>query len=77
VWHVATHHGDCTTGPDADQDGGADVLHALYRLDEIPGLGGEAAATGLDMTCFPTPEAVASRAGSPRLRGSSDAARPE
>jgi len=59
---------DGTTGPDAGQDEGAPVLPAAARLDEIPGPGRQAAAAliaeiGLDMSRFPTPEALVSRAG--------------
>jgi transposase len=56
------------TGPEAGQAGGAAALPAADRLDEIPGLGREAAAAliaeiGLDMSRFPTPEALVSWAG--------------
>ena len=59
---------DGVTGPDAGREQGAAVLPAAERLDEIPGLGREAAAAliaeiGLDMTRFPTPEALVSWAG--------------
>jgi transposase len=56
------------TGPDAGRDEDAAVLPAADRLDEIPGLGKEAAAAliaeiGLDMSRFPTPQALVSWAG--------------
>jgi transposase len=59
---------DGVTGPEAGRDEGAAVLPAVDRLDEIPGLGrGSAAALiaeiGLDMSRFPAPEALVSRAG--------------
>ena len=59
---------DGVTGPEAGRAGGAAVLPAAGRLDEIPGLGREAAAAliaeiGLDMSRFPTPEALVSWAG--------------
>jgi transposase len=59
---------DGVTGPEAGRAGDAAVLPAADRLDEIPGLGGEAAAAliaeiGLDMSRFPTPEALVSWAG--------------
>ena len=59
---------DGVTGPDAGREEDAAVLPAAERLDEIPGLGREAAAAliaeiGLDMTRFPTPEALVSWAG--------------
>ena len=59
---------DGVTGPDAAGQQGAAVLPAADRLDEIPGLGREAAAAliaeiGLDMTRFPTPQALVSWAG--------------
>ena len=59
---------DGATGPDAGRDEDAAVLPAAGRLDEIPGLGREAAAAliaeiGLDMSRFPTPEALVSWAG--------------
>ena len=59
---------DGATSPDAGREEGAAVLPAADRLDEIPGLGREAAAAliaeiGLDMRRFPTPEALVSWAG--------------
>jgi transposase len=53
---------DGVTGPAAGQAGDAAALPAADRLDEIPGLGKEAAAAliaeiGLDMSRFPTPQA--------------------
>jgi transposase len=59
---------DGTTGPDAGQEPGAAVLPAVARLDEIPGVSPQIAAgliaeTGLDMSVFPTPEALVSWAG--------------
>ena len=59
---------DGATGPDAGREEGAPVLPAVGRLDEIPGLGRESAAAliaeiGLDMSRFPTPEALVSWAG--------------
>ena len=59
---------DGATGPDAGRRGDAEVLPAADRLDEIPGLGWQAAAAliaeiGLDMSRFPTPEALVSWAG--------------
>jgi len=60
--------GDGVTGPQAGRAGGAAALPAADRLDEIPGLGGEAAIAliaeiGLDMSRFPTPQALVSWAG--------------
>jgi transposase len=51
---------DGTTGPAAGQGEGAPVLPAVDRLDEVTGIGREAAQTiiaeiGLHMTVFPTP----------------------
>lgn len=59
---------DGVTGPGAGRDAGAAVLPATDRLDELPGLGKEAAAAlvaeiGLDMSRFPTPQALVSWAG--------------
>ena len=59
---------DGATGPDAGREEGAPVLPAVDRLDEIPGLGRESAAAliaeiGLDMSRFPTPQALVSWAG--------------
>ena len=59
---------DGVTGPEAGRAGDAAVLPAADRLDEIPGLGREAAAAliaeiGLDMSRFPTPQALVSWAG--------------
>jgi transposase len=56
------------TGPGAGLDGDAAVLPAADRLDEISGMGRQAAAAliaeiGLDMSRFPTPEALVSWAG--------------
>ena len=55
-------------GPQAGRAADAAALPAAERLDEIPGLGREAAAAliaeiGLDMSRFPTPQALVSRAG--------------
>jgi transposase len=60
--------GDGVTGPQAGRAAGAARLPAAERLDEIPGPGREAAAAliaeiGLDMSRFPAPEALVSRAG--------------
>jgi len=59
---------DGVTGPEAGRADDAAALPAAERLDEIPGLGREAAAaliaeSGLDMSRFPTPEALVSWAG--------------
>ena len=59
---------DGVTGPEAGRAADAAALPAAERLDEIPGLGREAAAAliaeiGLDMSRFPTPEALVSWAG--------------
>jgi hypothetical protein len=59
---------DGVTGPEAGRAGDAAVLPAAERLDEIPGLGREAAAAliaeiGLDMSRFPSPQALVSWAG--------------
>ena len=59
---------DGVTGPQAGRAADAAALPAAERLDEIPGLGREAAAAliaeiGLDMSRFPTPEALVSWAG--------------
>ena len=59
---------DGVTGPQAGRAGNAAALPAADRLDEIPGLGREAAAAliaeiGLDMSRFPTPQALVSWAG--------------
>ena len=56
------------TGPQAGRAADAAALPAAERLDEVPGLGREAAAAliaeiGLDMSRFPTPEALVSWAG--------------
>jgi transposase len=56
------------TAPAGGRAGDAAALPAAGRLDEIPGLGSEAAAAliadiGLDMTRFPAPQALVSRAG--------------
>jgi transposase len=60
--------GDGATGPDAGAGDDAAVLPAVARLDEIPGIGpqiaiGLIAEIGLDMSVFPTPEALVSWAG--------------
>jgi transposase len=59
---------DGTTGPDAGRGDDPAVLPAIDRLDEIPGISKEAAAAliaeiGLDMSRFPTPQALVSWAG--------------
>ena len=59
---------DGVTGPEAGRAGDAAALPAADRLDEIPGLGREAAAAliaeiGLDMSRFPTPQSLVSWAG--------------
>ena len=59
---------DGVTGPGAGRADGAAALPAAERLDEIPGLGREAAEAliaeiGLDMSRFPTPQALVSWAG--------------
>jgi transposase len=59
---------DGTTGPDAGGGADAAVLPAVARLDEIPGISPLAAIAliaeiGLDMSRFPTPEALCSWAG--------------
>ena len=59
---------DGVTGPQAGRAHGAAALPAAGQLYEIPGLGAEAAAAliaeiGLDMSRFPTPEALVSWAG--------------
>jgi transposase len=59
---------DGVTGPGAAAGPGAPVLPAAARLDEIPGISAELAAsiiaeTGLDMTRFPTPAHLVSWAG--------------
>jgi transposase len=56
------------TGPGAGRAADAAALPAAERLDEIPGLGREAAMAliaeiGLDMSRFPTPQALVSWAG--------------
>jgi transposase len=56
------------TGPGAGRAADAAALPAADRLDEIPGLGPEAAAAliaeiGLDMSRFPAPDALVSWAG--------------
>ena len=56
------------TGPEAGRAHDAAALPAADRLDEIPGLGREAAAAliaeiGLDMSRLPTPETLVSWAG--------------
>jgi hypothetical protein len=59
---------DCVTGPQAGRAADAASLPAAERLDEIPGLGREAAAAliaeiGLDMSRFASPQALVSWAG--------------
>ena len=59
---------DGVTGPGAGRTADAAALPAAERLDEIPGLGRESAMAliaeiGLDMSRFPTPEALVSWAG--------------
>lgn len=59
---------DGTTGPGAGRGDDAAVLPAVARLAEIPGLTENSAAAliaeiGLDMTVFPTPQALVSWAG--------------
>ena len=59
---------DGVTGPGAGLAAGAAALPAAERLDEIPGLGRESAMAliagiGLDMSRFPTPEALVPWAG--------------
>jgi transposase len=59
---------DGTTGPDAGGEADAAVLPAVARLDEIPGVSPQAAIAliaeiGLDMSRFPSPEALVSWAG--------------
>ncbi len=59
---------DGVTGPGAGRASDAAALPAAERLDEIPGLGRESAMAliaeiGLDMSRFPTPEALVSWAG--------------
>jgi hypothetical protein len=59
---------DGTTGPAAGSGADAAVLPAVARLDEIPGISPQAAIAlitefGLDMSRFPTPEALVSWAG--------------
>jgi transposase len=74
IAHLATIPGswgvdaDGVTGPEAGRAGDSAALPAADRLDEIPGLGREAAAAliaeiGLDMSRFPTPQALVSWAG--------------
>jgi transposase len=59
---------DGTAGPGAGLDGDPAVLPAAERLDEIPGISRQAAIAliaeiGLDMSRFPTPDALVSWAG--------------
>ena len=59
---------DGATGPDAGPGRDAAVLPAVGRLDEIPGVShgiaaGLIAEIGLDMSRFPTPDALVSWAG--------------
>jgi hypothetical protein len=59
---------DGVTGPGAGRAADAAALPAAERPDEIPGLGRESAMAliaeiGLDMSRFPTPEALVSWAG--------------
>ena len=68
------------TGPEAGRAHDAAALPAADRLDEIPGLGREAAAAliaeiGLDMSRFPTRRRWCPGPGSPRPRGSPGPAR--
>jgi transposase len=65
AWGVSA---DGTTGPDAGLGEDTAVLPAVARLDEIPGISALAAIaliaeTGLDMSRFPTPDALVSWAG--------------
>jgi transposase len=65
AWGIDT---DGATGPAAGQGEGAIVRSAVARLDEIPGISAELAAsiiaeTGLDMTRFPTASHLVSWAG--------------
>jgi transposase len=65
AWGIDT---DGVTGPHAGTSPGAIALPATARLDEIPGISAEMAATiiaetGLDMTRFPTPGHLVSWAG--------------
>jgi transposase len=65
AWGISA---DGTTGPDAGTGSGAPVLPAAARLDEIPGISPELAAsiiaeTGLDMSRFPTAAHLVSWAG--------------
>ena len=58
---------DGVTGPDAGTGPDAPVLPAVARLDEVPGIGRHAAQAilaeiGLDMSVFPTPRHLVSRA---------------
>jgi transposase len=72
---------DGTTGPGAGTAPAAPVLNAVARLDEIPGITAELAAsimseTGLDMTRFPTAGHLVSWAGlCPRTHQSGTRAR--
>ncbi|HET9079139.1 MAG TPA: transposase [Trebonia sp.] len=64
---------DGTTGPDAGLGPHAAVLPAAARLDEITGIGflsaaGIIAEIGLDMSRFPTPDALVSWAACPGRR---------
>jgi transposase len=59
---------DGATGPGAVSGGDAPVLNAVTRLDQVPGISAERAAsiiaeTGLDMTRFPTAGHLVSWAG--------------
>jgi transposase len=65
AWGISA---DGATGPAAGTSPGAPVLPATARLDEIPGISAELAAsiiaeTGLDMSRFPTPSHLVSWAG--------------
>jgi transposase len=65
AWGVSA---DGTTGPGAGRDEDAAVLPAIERLAEIPGVSPRIAAaiiaeTGLDMSVFPTPQALVSWTG--------------
>jgi hypothetical protein len=71
---------DGVTGPEAGRAHDAAVLPAAERLDEIPGLGREAAAAliaeiGLDMRRFRPRRRWRPGPGSPRPRGSPGPAR--
>jgi transposase len=73
AWGISA---DGTAGPHAGEGDGAPVLPAIARLDEVPGVSAELAAsiiseTGLDMTRFPTASHLVAWAGlCPRARQS-------